>query len=47
MGPCIILSIYMLNHRFLSCISPLIFLDVALASIGKRVSFSFDAVDTQ
>ena len=45
MGPCIILGIYMLNHRFF--ISSLIFLDVALASIGKRVSFSFDAVDTQ
>ena len=45
MGPRIILSIYMLNHRFF--VSSLIFLDVALASIGKRVSFSFDAVDTQ
>ena len=45
MGPCIILGIYMLNHRFLSFISSLIFLDVALASISKRVSVSFDAVD--
>ena len=47
MGPYIILGIYMLSHRFLSFISSLIFLDVALASIGKLVSFSFDAVDTQ